>query len=112
MYYSGFIVESNASSSLRPNSCRYQSVVCWHCKQVKPVSELERLLQRIAPDKEVMIGISNYRLVEGGELVSFLEVPFLLAHFRGVWPLPKDTGPSTDIIPGSNSSSFRNRVYT
>lgn len=38
-----------------------------------PQSQLEELLQRIAPDKEVMIGISNYRLVEGGELVSFLE---------------------------------------
>jgi len=31
-------------------------------------------LQRIAPDKEVMIGISNYNLVPAGELVSFLDV--------------------------------------
>mmetsp|Transcript_20288 Transcript_20288/g.61122 ORF Transcript_20288/g.61122 Transcript_20288/m.61122 type:complete len:374 (+) Transcript_20288:581-1702(+) len=39
----------------------------------KPRSELEGILQRIAPDKEVMIGISNYNLVAGGELVSFLD---------------------------------------
>jgi hypothetical protein len=40
----------------------------------KPRSELEEILQRIAPDKEVMIGISNYNLIPAGELVSFLDV--------------------------------------
>lgn len=65
---------------MRPDSCRSEPVVCCLCKQAKPSSELERLLQRIAPDKEVMIGISNYRLVEGGELVSFLEVLLFWAH--------------------------------
>lgn len=39
-----------------------------------PRSELEALLQRIAPDKEVMIGISNYNLVDAGEMPAFLEV--------------------------------------
>jgi hypothetical protein len=40
----------------------------------KPRSELEEILQRVAPDKEVMIGISNYNLIPAGELVSFLDV--------------------------------------
>lgn len=29
---------------------------------------------RIAPQKEVMIGISNFNLIKTGQLVSFLEV--------------------------------------
>lgn len=29
---------------------------------------------RVAPQKEVMIGISNYNLINTGQLVSFLEV--------------------------------------
>lgn len=40
----------------------------------KPRSELEALLQKVAPNKEVMIGISNYNLIPAGELVSFLDV--------------------------------------
>ena len=40
----------------------------------KPSSPLEELLMRVAPQKEVMIGISNYNLVNTGQLVSFLEV--------------------------------------
>lgn len=40
----------------------------------KPRSQLEEILQRVAPDKEVMIGISNYNLIPAGELVSFLDV--------------------------------------
>ena len=43
----------------------------------KPSSPLEELLMRVAPQKEAMIGISNYNLVNTGQLVSFLEVrPF------------------------------------
>lgn len=40
----------------------------------KPSSPLEELLMRVAPQKEVMIGISNYNLILSGQLVSFLEV--------------------------------------
>ncbi|KAK9824345.1 hypothetical protein WJX72_009577 [[Myrmecia] bisecta] len=39
----------------------------------KPVSELEALLTQIAPDKEVMIAISNYNLILGGQLNTWLE---------------------------------------
>ena len=43
-------------------------------------AELERLLNRIAPDKEVMIAISNYNLIRTGMLPTWLEAsyPYLL----------------------------------
>ena len=33
---------------------------------------------RIAPQKEIMIGISNFNLLKTGQLVSFLEVSTVL----------------------------------
>ena len=43
-------------------------------QQSAPRSELEGLLQRIAPDREVMIAISNYNLILQGMLTTWLEV--------------------------------------
>ena len=40
----------------------------------KPRNELEEILQRVAPQGEVMIAISNYDLVEDRELLMWLEV--------------------------------------
>ena len=40
----------------------------------EPRNQLEGLLQRVAPQGEVMIAISNYDLIPGGELVMWLEV--------------------------------------
>lgn len=43
-------------------------------QQSAPRSELEGILQRIAPDREVMIAISNYNLIREGMLTTWLEV--------------------------------------
>lgn len=43
-------------------------------QQSVPRSELEGILQRIAPDREVMIAISNYNLIMEGMLTTWLEV--------------------------------------
>jgi hypothetical protein len=54
----------------------------------KPNSPLEELLMRVAAQKEVMIGISNYNLVNTGQLVSFLEVILsrgMTGSWSGVW---------------------------
>jgi hypothetical protein len=40
----------------------------------RPRNQLEQILQRVAPSGEVMIAISNYDLVEDGELLLWLEV--------------------------------------
>ena len=45
-----------------------------HLRQKAPRSELEGILQRIAPEREVMIAISNYNLVLEGMLTTWLEV--------------------------------------
>jgi len=42
--------------------------------QKEPQSELESILQRIAPEREVMIAISNYNLIREGMLTTWLEV--------------------------------------
>lgn len=42
--------------------------------QSAPRSELEGILQRIAPDREVMIAISNYNLILQGMLTTWLQV--------------------------------------
>lgn len=39
----------------------------------KPRSGLEEALMSVAPDKEVMIAISNYNLILGGQLTTWLE---------------------------------------
>lgn len=43
-------------------------------RQTPPRSELESILQRIAPEREVMIAISNYNLILEGMLTTWLEV--------------------------------------
>ena len=43
-------------------------------QQITPQSDLEGILQRIAPNHEVMIAISNYNLIREGMLTSWLEV--------------------------------------
>ncbi len=42
--------------------------------QKQPRSELESILQRVAPQREVMIAISNYNLIREGMLTTWLEV--------------------------------------
>ena len=42
--------------------------------QKEPRSELESILQRVAPQREVMIAISNYNLIREGMLTTWLEV--------------------------------------
>lgn len=49
-------------------------------QQSAPRSELEGILQRIAPDREVMIAISNYNLILEGMLTTWLEVCCLCWH--------------------------------
>ena len=39
-----------------------------------PASELEQILQRVAPQREVLIAISNYNLIQQGMLTTWLEV--------------------------------------
>lgn len=39
-----------------------------------PASELEKILQQVAPEREVMIAISNYNLIQQGMLTTWLEV--------------------------------------
>lgn len=39
-----------------------------------PASELEQILQQVAPQREVMIAISNYNLIQEGMLTTWLEV--------------------------------------
>ena len=62
---------------------------------------------RVAPQKEVMIGISNYNLVNTGQLVSFLEVILLRlcgsrpAEACGLWQLLARS--SSRGCPGSAS---------
>ena len=43
-------------------------------RQKAPRSELESILQRVAPQREVMIAISNYNLIIEGMLTTWLEV--------------------------------------
>ncbi|KAL0037045.1 hypothetical protein WJX77_010367 [Trebouxia sp. C0004] len=42
--------------------------------QKEPRSELESILQRVAPEREVMIAISNYKLIREGMLTTWLEM--------------------------------------
>ena len=51
-----------------------EQVLVRQLQQSAPRSELEGLLQRIAPDREVMIAISNYNLILQGMLTTWLEV--------------------------------------
>lgn len=51
-----------------------QQVPTRQLPQSAPRSELEGILQRIAPDREVMIAISNYNLILQGMLTTWLEV--------------------------------------
>ena len=48
-------------------------------QQQPPRSELERILQQIAPEREVMIAISNYNLILEGMLTTWLEVRLMSA---------------------------------
>ena len=43
-------------------------------RQKAPRSELESILQQVAPQREVMIAISNYNLIIEGMLTTWLEV--------------------------------------
>jgi hypothetical protein len=44
----------------------------------KPKNELHRVLQRVAPQGEVMVVISNMNLIHQKSLVYWLEVRYLL----------------------------------
>ena len=45
-----------------------------------PPSELEQILQRVAPQREVLIAISNYNLIQQGMLTTWLEVGTVMQH--------------------------------
>ena len=43
-------------------------------KQLPPRSQLESILQKVAPQREIMIAISSYNLIVEGMLTTWLEV--------------------------------------
>lgn len=75
---SGFCIGFIASQLLYMQSHRHHSPSeLIHKRQLQhnaPASELEQILQQVAPQREVMIAISNYNLIAEGMLTTWLEV--------------------------------------
>ncbi len=80
----GYVVWHAGSSSPAPNTLRSRSLAAASfdgssvskaaIKNTGSSSPLASILQQVAPQKEVLVAISNYRLVEGNMLPMWLEV--------------------------------------
>lgn len=80
----GYVAWHAGSSSSSSGSLRTRSLAAVNSNSVSSSaavsnssissSPLAQILQKVAPGKEVLVAISNFRLVEGGMLIMWLEV--------------------------------------